>query len=148
MTINQGSDQPAQGLVGWRVVAVASGVYFLALIAYYLLLLPHWSLSILHAWPLVDLLLVGVAAFIAYGDIVALRRARRLRRGDVLAISVVAVLVILWIVGLFLLPILPDGRFDLLRVFIVAPFVPLMVLARLGSLARRSAMRASVDSDS
>lgn len=121
----------------WRVVLAAVGVYVALLGGLYLLLLPAW-LRTIAPWPLLDALLVALAAFAASHDLVVARRSRRLRRSEVIGSAVTAVLVAAWVVGLMCLPLFPETQAVLLRVVIVVPALPVIALAWLGAVLRRT----------
>jgi hypothetical protein len=130
--------QRRRSAVLWRVVAAVAACCLVLLTASYLLLIPHSLLGIAPWWLVLDVLLVGLTGFACGNDVVVARRTRSLRRAEVVAVVAAGVLVVLWIAGLLVLPVLPDGRFVLLRVLVVIPLLPVAGLAWLGAFVRRS----------
>jgi hypothetical protein len=121
----------------WRAVAAVAVASLVLLGTSYFLLVPRSLFGIAPWWLVLDVILVGLAAFACGNDVTVTRRTRPLRRAEVASAVTVAILLALWIAGLLVLPVLPDGRVVLLRVLVVVPVLPVVGLAWLGAFVRR-----------
>ncbi|WP_213451099.1 hypothetical protein [Rhizomonospora bruguierae] len=121
----------------WWLVVAGSLLYVLAMVSYYLLL---WLPINSRLAPLIlDIVLLALAAFAASRDIAAARARRPLQPAEGLAVAATGLLMLLWLAGWLLLPVLPREGVIVLKLLIVIPIVPVVALAVLGTtLFRRS----------